>query len=157
MRVTPLSAEHFDAAVELAARCFGDEWSDHAYRELDASLNGPTPYPNYVFGVWESEKLISLGVILTEWFRNNTYSLSWVCTHPSHRKQGIGRMMAEHCLTHINTLFVTEQVGVILLSTEKHDFYKNFGFNVVAGHTNDWKLMVKEVRHLETSANNGVL
>ncbi|MBI1363896.1 MAG: GNAT family N-acetyltransferase [Proteobacteria bacterium] len=146
MCVEKLSAPDLDEAVALAGLCFGLEWEEQARKELGQSLNNTSAYPNAVFGMRQDGHLIGLGAVLTSWFRDNTYALSWVCIHPAHRHQGLGRTMATHCLNEAtNRVRRGQQSGVVLLSTEKNRFYQELGFKTVAAHDNDWKLMLKEI------------
>lgn len=124
---------------EIVASHWGDKVANNAAIELN-EMFGAARWPPLYHVATIDDKVVAFSGFRSSWIMSGVYELIWINVAKEHGGKGIGKALTQHRLDYL------EKIGasLVLLMTQKPDFFIQFGFNSIAIF-DGWCLMTKQL------------
>lgn len=119
---------------------WGKDIAESAELELWEMFSKTRWPPHYLVYVDQNNTVVGFAGYKPAWLMSNAYEMIWINIAPWAQGKGIGKALTERRL-----LEITRRGGtMVLLMSQKADYFKQFGFNTVA-NLDGWELMLKQL------------
>lgn len=125
--------------VEITRLNWGDRTAGRTERELRLLLANRSA--TYYVTVEPSGVISGFAGMMPSWLMHDVWDFIWINIHPEFMQWGLGRALTEHRIKEV----IDRKGAAIHLITQKHAFFKKFGFAIVRGYGHGWALMVRQL------------
>ena len=138
MYIRPPTADDVGFCCDLAAENWDLETADRCHLQMIESFK-KGPY-SPVFGILEMDgRPIGFAAFEPSMLMKGVFNLIWLAVHPQYRDRGAGKMLIDWRFDEIK-----KRGGqMVLLMTQKPDYFSKFGFFKLHHTGNEWYLMLK--------------
>ena len=120
--------------IAAASKIVGLNWDKKdiplAKREMMAMFNSKVLAPKYLVAE-EKGNIAGIAGYSQSWMDYHVYNIFWVNVHPNYQNRGVGSYLILKILKEIKSHKGENKALLILLSTDKPDFYTKFGFKSI--------------------------
>ncbi len=110
-------------------------------KEISEMFSNSLIKPNYLV-VEEKKVIIAFGGFSRSWTDANIANIFWINVHKEFQRKGIGKKLIDEIIKNI-IRFDKPKIKLIILSSNKIDFWKKLGFKRLNKYDKDYWLMGK--------------